>query len=67
MAFTAVDLAAIDAVIAKGELSVQFADRTVTYRSIDQLLKARAVIAAQVDAATRPGFRLAATSKGTAT
>lgn len=44
MAFTADDLAAVEAAIAKGEASVQFADRAVSYRSIEDLLKARALI-----------------------
>lgn len=46
MAFTEADLAAIRSAIARGEQSVSFADRTVTYRSIDDLLKAEARIAA---------------------
>ncbi len=44
MAWTATDLTAIERAIASGELSVQFADRRVQYRSIDELLKARDVI-----------------------
>jgi hypothetical protein len=48
MAFTESDLAAIDRAIATGERQVQFADRAVTYRSITELLEARAVIAAQL-------------------
>ena len=42
--YTADDLSAIDAVIAQGELSVQFADRRVTYRSIHELKEAKADI-----------------------
>jgi hypothetical protein len=67
VAYTAADLAAIDAVIARGELSVEFADRRVTYRSIDELLRARAVIAAELDAGAaepRPRQYLGYTSKG---
>ena len=45
MAFTSSDLAAIESAIASGELSVQYADRRVTYRSVDELLKARELIA----------------------
>ena len=40
MAYTTADLAAVRSAIAKGEHSVQFADRSVTYRSIEDLLKA---------------------------
>ena len=58
MAFTPQDLAAVDAAIASGELSVRAADgRTVTYRSMDELLKARALMVADMAAAspsTRP-------------
>ncbi len=55
MAFTTTDLAAIDAAIASGELSIRAADgRTVTYRSTDELLKARDVIKADLAAAAKP-------------
>lgn len=43
--YTEADLIAIRRAIAKGERSVQFADRMVTYRSMDELLKAEARIA----------------------
>jgi hypothetical protein len=45
MPWTDADLAALDAVIAKGELTVEFADRRVTYRAVADLLQARALIA----------------------
>ena len=41
MAFTQSDLDAIDAAIASGELTVSHNGRTVTYRSMDDLFKAR--------------------------
>lgn len=41
MAFTTDDLDRINAAIATGELSVHYADRSVTYRSIEELLKAK--------------------------
>jgi hypothetical protein len=44
MSWTTADLTAVERAIASGELSVQFADRRVQYRSIDELLKARDVI-----------------------
>jgi hypothetical protein len=44
MAYTQSDLDAIRATIAKGELRVDFSDRSITYRSIDELLKAEARI-----------------------
>lgn len=52
MAFTTTDLAAVDAAIASGELTIRAADgKTVTYRSMDELLKARAVMQAELAAA----------------
>lgn len=53
MAWTQSDLDAIEAAIAKGEQSVQFADRLVNYRSLASLLEARAVIAASLSSRTR--------------
>ena len=44
MAFTHADLASVDAAIASGELSVSVAGRSVTYRSIDELKKAKELI-----------------------
>jgi hypothetical protein len=44
VAFTSTDLDAINAAIASGELRVQFKDRSVEYRSVPELLKARAAI-----------------------
>lgn len=44
MPFTSNDLATIDAAIATGVKSVQFADRRVEYQSIDDLKKARVEI-----------------------
>lgn len=49
MAFTSQDLAAINAAIASGELTIRAADgKTVTLRSMDELLKARDVIRADM-------------------
>jgi hypothetical protein len=50
MAFTTDDLAAINAVIASGELTVRYADRTITYQSTEALLKARDVIISEISA-----------------
>lgn len=44
MAWTQSDLDSIDQAIAQGVAEVRFADRTVRYRSIDDLLKARDAI-----------------------
>lgn len=41
MAITQQDIDRLDAAIARGERVVRFADRTVEYRSVDELIKAR--------------------------
>lgn len=52
MAFTQTDLDAIERAIASGELTVRTEDRSVTYRSMDELMQARdAVRAALAEAA----------------
>lgn len=49
MTFTAADLAAINTAIASGELTIRAdSGRMVTFRTIDELLKARAVILAEL-------------------
>jgi len=54
MAFTPENLAAVDAAIASGELTVRGADgRMITYRSMDELKSARALI--QADIASQSG------------
>lgn len=58
MAFTQTDLDNINTAIATGELSVEVNGRKVVYRSVDDLLKARAVmqadLAATVTASSSP-------------
>lgn len=55
MAFTTADLAAIDAAIASGELTIRSADgKTVTYRSMSELLQARSTINAALAAQSGP-------------
>ena len=44
-AWTAAELAKVRDAIARGEQSVQFSDRLVTYRTIDDLIKAEQRIA----------------------
>jgi hypothetical protein len=67
VAWTQQQLEAIEAAIASGELTVRFGDRTVTYRSMDELLQARAVIKESIDApagTSTDRFSFAQTSKG---
>lgn len=53
MALTTTDLANLDTAIATGELKVEFDGRSVVYRSIPELMAARAHVAS-VLAATTP-------------
>lgn len=50
--FTQAHLAAIEEAIAGGYLEVRYDDKVVRYQSMGDLLKARALIAAQVNQAT---------------
>lgn len=59
MAFSTADLTAIERAIALGEQTVQFQDRTVTYRSISDLLEARAVIIAALNGSGRTRYAVA--------
>ena len=54
MAFTPQDLAALDAAIASGELTIRANGREVTYRSLSDLLQARTLIANAIAAQTMP-------------
>ena len=49
--YTDANLLAIRTAIARGERSVTFADRSVTYRSMDELMAAEARIARALDTA----------------
>lgn len=54
MAITQQDIDKIDRAIAKGERIVRFADRTVEYRSVDELIKAKNALLAELSKATSP-------------
>lgn len=51
MAFTAADLTALDRAIKGGALKVEYADRVVWYRSLDEMIRIRGLIQADIDAA----------------
>ena len=55
MAYTLADLDVVKSAIASGELTVSHNGRTVTYRSVAELLKAKADIEAEL--ATASGAR----------
>jgi hypothetical protein len=54
VAYTSDDLAKIRTAIARGERSVQFADRTVTYRDVGELLQAEARISRALAVTSQP-------------
>lgn len=62
MAFTAADVSSIRDAIAKGEKTVTFADRSVTYRGIAELVEALRL--AEAELSTRPKQSLAYAEKG---
>jgi len=69
MAFVTADLEAIETAIKSGALSVRFQDgRAYTYRSLDELRRAREMIQADIDSAagtSRPRvFRIQQTGSG---
>lgn len=54
MAFTQKDIDRLDRAIARGERVVRFTDRTVEYRSVDELIKARNAMLVELQPARRP-------------
>jgi hypothetical protein len=53
--FTSDDLAALNAAIASGELTIKHNGREVTYRSMDELLKAKQTVEAELAAQSNGG------------
>lgn len=66
MAYTAADLAAVRVALLRGEQTVQFADRSVTYRSITELLlvESRILTELATPATTRKKQTLGVSSNG---
>lgn len=54
MPFTQAQLDALDQFIATGQLAVQYADRSVTSRSLDEMLKLRELMVADIADAAAP-------------
>lgn len=51
MAYTSAELSALERAIAKGVLTVQYADRRVTYQSLAEMRKLRAEMKNEIDSA----------------
>lgn len=66
MAWTQADIDALKRAIAdgRGARSIAFGDQTVTFNSPSEMLELLAVMQQEVNASTRQGYRVAATSKG---
>ncbi|MEG9622070.1 phage head-tail joining protein [Pseudomonas guariconensis] len=58
MAYTPAQLAAVERAIARGERIVRYSDRTVEYRSVDELLKVRDQIRTELAQAAGPRSRV---------
>lgn len=64
MAFTPQQLAILDAAIAEGTLKVEYGDKKVEYRSLNEMLNIRALMAAELGEG-KPRRTYASFSKGT--
>ena len=58
MSFNQKHLDAVEAAIARGEKVVRYTDRTVEYRTVDELLKAREEIRTSLISAAGPRSRV---------
>ncbi|MGY3296751.1 hypothetical protein ACVWY1_001172 [Pseudomonas sp. TE6288] len=58
MAYTKADLATVERAIARGEKIVRYSDRTVEYRTVDELIKARDLIQSELVKASGPRSRV---------
>lgn len=54
MAWTQSDLDALDKAIGSGVTEVRYNDRTVRYRSMDELMRAREIMAKELGIAQKP-------------
>jgi len=58
------DLEKLDRAIASGVLQVQYRDQTVRYRSMDEMLRARRIMAKELGIAQKPRRTTPAFGKG---
>lgn len=64
MAYSQTDLDAIEEAIASGALKVKYADKEVTYRSLDEMMKVRDLIRRKLGATSISGNLNPVYSKG---
>ncbi|WP_368607596.1 phage head-tail joining protein [Pseudomonas fulva] len=58
MAYTKAHLDAVERAIARGKKTVRYTDRTVEYRTVDELIRARDLIRTELTAAAGPRSRV---------
>lgn len=58
MAYTKAHLDAVERAIARGEKIVRYTDRTVEYRSVDELMRARDLIRSELVQSAGPRSRV---------
>lgn len=58
MAYTKAHLDAVERAIARGEKIVRYSDRTVEYRTVDELIKARDLIRTELTNVAGPRSRV---------
>lgn len=64
MAWTQSDIDALKTAIGSGILHVAYSDRTITYKSTDDQLKALALMEREVSPTAAQGYRVGSVSKG---
>lgn len=64
MAYTAEQLTALENAIATGALEVKYADKSVTYRSLSEMLSLRDAMKQELGVASAPKRRYARFNKG---
>lgn len=58
MAWTSAQLSALENAIAQGTLTVEYADKRVTYRSLDDMLKLRDLMRRELNGSEASGLSL---------
>ena len=56
--FTVEQYQALVSAVAQGALTVKYGDKEVTYRSLDEMIRVKALMEAELGAKTRPDRRL---------
>lgn len=64
MAYSAAQVAALEKAIATGTLQVRYADRSVTYRSLDEMQRTLSIMKDAVEGRTRTRQLRIGTNKG---